>query len=162
MFTSCDVLDGEYHLRDTRVFTGEEQALFEWFWFDPPATPLNHFYLGTDSGRQDFLRELYARGDTALFEGVAHVWASLAEPREYRCTMMGAASGAGGTGKLALMNTLTRFISEALAIDNLLPDRADYASLPEWHEAAMASFGADEAALDVLVERYSQLLNGQF
>ena len=127
---------------------------------DPPEVPLKNFFLGSGADRQNFLRELYNRGKAALFEAVAHVWASLEEPRAYRCTLMGIASGSGGSARTALMKTLTEFVNDAMAIDNPLPDRADYGSLAEWHEAAMASFAADEADLEVLLERYSKILNG--
>lgn len=135
--------------------------MLEWFWSDPPETPLNLFFLGCEEGRRNFLHELYARGYSALFEGVAHVWDSLEEPRAYRCTLMGAASGAGGSGKAALMKTLRQFIDEALAADIPLPSRADYGSMDDWHQAASASFVGSDADINLLVERYSAVLNGQ-
>jgi hypothetical protein len=73
---------------------------------------------------------------------------------------MGLAAKVGGTGKSALLKVLQRFLAEALAIDNPIPPRADFASLDEWHNAAMATFAADRADLAPLLTRYSDILNG--
>jgi hypothetical protein len=73
---------------------------------------------------------------------------------------MGVAAATGGVGKQALVRVLGKFIEEALAIDNPLPSRPDYPNLGAWHEAAMASFEADEAALTRVVETYAAVLDG--
>lgn len=151
----------EFHLRDTLPITAEQQALLEWVWSDPPETPLNHFFLRNEDGRKAFFQELYARGYSALFEAVAHVWTSLEEPREYRCMLIGAACGTGGSGKTALMRALNQFVTDALAVDNPLPARADFGSLAEWHSAVTESFEADHKCIERLVNGYAMLLDGR-
>jgi hypothetical protein len=134
-----------------------EMASGEW---EPPKIPLNLFALCAEDGRKGFLRELYNIGYPALFEGVHHVWNSLCAPRAYRCTLMGVHSGAGGGGKLGLVNTLRHFITEALATIHPIPLRSGYDSLEEWHQAAMATYDDDERDLQIVIVRYAAILNG--
>jgi hypothetical protein len=136
------------------------EEIIQWAQTDPEPTPLHLFPLQTDEGRRAFLEEFYGVGETAIFSACGHVWNTLAEPRKYRCTLMGLAAQTGGTGKAALLKVLQRFLAEALAIDNPIPPRADFASLDEWHNAAMATFAADRADLAPLLARYSGILNG--
>lgn len=122
--------------------------------------PLSSYRLSDDEHRRAFLHHVYWIGETTLFEAVSHVWVSLAEPCEARCTLMGLLSGSGGTGKKALVLTLQKFLAEALAVDNPLPNRADYLSLDAWNEDAMAAFEADRREVADLCTRYSAILNG--
>lgn len=125
-----------------------------------PATPLKLFPLSRKDGRDAFLHELYMIGYSALFEGVAHVWDSLAEPRAARCTQMGLEAGTGGKGKSALRKMLNQFITDGLATWTSLPERSDFADFESWNTAAQASFKEDEADLPLIIARYSDILNG--
>jgi hypothetical protein len=118
------------------------------------------FPLHTDEGRRAFLHEFYDVGRSAIFEAVSHVWASLEEPKEIWCTLMGSASGVGGVGKKALVKLLTKFLDEALAINNPIPPRSDYESLEAWNNAASATWQVDEQDLSLLLAKYAQFLNG--
>ena len=124
----------------------EEIASGEW---EPPTIPLHLFPLCTEEGRRGFLRELY------------NVWNSLCAPRAYRCTLMGVHSGAGGGGKIGLVNTLQQFITEGLATIHPIPSSDLYETLEEWHHAAMATYDDDERDLKLVIARYAAILNGQ-
>lgn len=127
---------------------------------DDKLPPLTSYDLSNEEHRRAFLFHYCWVGQPALFEAVSHVWASLAEPREARCTLMGVMSGTGGTGKKALVLTLQKLLDQALAIDNPIPDASAYDSLDEWHEASMAAFAAEEQQLRELCARYSAILDG--
>lgn len=136
------------------------EQLSEWAMCEPDPQPLTQFNLASDAHRRAFLREYYWIGETALFEAVSHVWASLAEPRIARCTRMGLTAGCGGTGKSGLVLMLKKFLAEALAVDHPLPDRAKFDSLGAWHQAAMATFAVDEAQRAELCAKYAAILDG--
>ena len=70
--------------------------------------------LHTEEGLKAFLYDVYWIGYPGLLIAVNHVWNLLIAPRAYHCTLMGQMSGAGGSGKQALTNTLKQFIGEAL------------------------------------------------
>ena len=128
---------------------------------DPDPHALLAYPLQTVEWRRAFLHDYYWVGETALFIAVAHVWSTLAPPRAARCTLMGVASGAGGTGKTALSLTLQKFLNEMLAVDHPFPSRSDYPSLDAWNADATAVFGADEAHREALIERYEAILDGR-
>src|SRR5918998_2727232 len=102
-------------LDDLRKMTPEEMAA--WVEWEPEPVPLTSFPLGSEDGRKAFLREFYGVGWDWLFQAVNHVWNSLAEPRSARCTAMGIAAGAGGTGKGALVKVMSTFLRDALDIN---------------------------------------------
>jgi hypothetical protein len=143
-----------------RLYAMTHDELMAWFMEEPAPTPLHLFPLHTDEGRRAFLQEFYDVGRSAIFEAVSHVWASLEEPKEIWCTLMGSASGMGGLGKKALVKLLTKFLDEALAINNPIPPRSDYESLEAWNNAASATWQVDEQELSSLLTKYAQLLNG--
>lgn len=128
---------------------------------DPDELPLAAFPLQDAHGRWMFLWQLSKRGEEAIFEAVAHVWASLEKPKAIRCSMMGQAAGVGGTGKQALRKVLARFIGEFNAVELTdLPDQKDYDSFEAWNVAANASFEADFAGVDAVTKKYAAILNG--
>lgn len=122
--------------------------------------PFSAFPLSIEPGRLGFLQQLYAIGFDALFEGVAHVWDSLAEPREERGRLMGVASGVGGSGKVAVYWTLHQFIEQGLASIEPLPAREDFDSFDAWSAAALATFSIDEQRIAGLCRAYSRILDG--
>ena len=89
-----------------------------------------------------------------------HVWSLLIAPRAYRCTLMGQMSGAGGTGKQALVNTLKQFITEALGPFTSYPDVSDFESLDAWHLHCMAMNASDNERVLQTVDQYAAILNG--
>lgn len=121
--------------------------------------PLTSYLLSDDSHRIEFLMEVYWAGPPTFFAAASHLWDSLAEPKQARCTLIGAKSGAGGKGKTAILLTLKQFVQEALALDTPLPPRAEFETMEAWHEAAMASFVPAERVRQ-LAERYSAILDG--
>lgn len=129
----------------------------EWLANSPP---LHFFPLDSHDGRLGFLRELYNRGYPALFEGVAHVWKLLEEPKGRRCFGIGLAAGTGGKGKAALLKFLSAMIEEGLATISPVPAPDGFASVDEWHEHVAASWQTDEAELCQVLEKYAHLLVG--
>jgi hypothetical protein len=143
---------------DLKAMTSAEIAA--WAEWSPPPKPLKIFPLDTETGRKQFLHELYWIGYDALFEGVNHVWNSLIAPRGYRCTLMGVHSGAGGSGKAALYNTLKQFIGEAIDTLQLIPPTENFESLEDWHNASMATYVDEERDLQVVIAKYETILSG--
>jgi hypothetical protein len=133
-----------------------------WILAEPDPVPLHSFDLRSHQGRCEFLHEFYGVGPDLLFQAVTHVWNCLAEPKAIRCTLMGTAAGTGRLGKQALVRVLSKFIEQALAIDNPLPARSAYPDLKSWHEAAMSSFAADETELAALVQVFATILDGRY
>ena len=86
--------------------------------YKSPPERLAFYRLHTEEGLKAFLYDVYWIGYPGLFIAVNHVWNLLIPPRAYHCTLMGQMSGAGGSGKRALVNTLKQFIGEALAIES--------------------------------------------
>ncbi len=142
-----------------RKMTPEE--LHTWIEWEPELTPLKSFPLCTGEGRRAFLWEFYLVGWDSLFQAVTHVWESLAEPQEVRCTLMGVAAGTGGTGKLALVKVLSQFLEDALSSIEPIPPRSDYDSLDAWHKASMATWQTDEARVGLLQKTYANILDGR-
>lgn len=127
---------------------------------EPDPVPLSSFPLQFDKWRKEFLREYLRRGDTARFEAISHIWATLNEPREARCTAMGIAARTGGKGKTALMNLLAALLDEIRKINGIPPKAADYPSLERWHEAVIASFDDQDVQTNTVLQKYADILNG--
>lgn len=136
------------------------EEFINWILSEPDPVPLSSFPLQSDKCRKEFLREYLRRGEPARFEAVSHIWASLNEPREARCTAMGIAARTGGKGKSALMNLLAALLEEVMSINAILPRAADYPSLDEWHEAVIASFDDEEIQTNAALQKYADILNG--
>ena len=130
----------------------------------PPSdkgSSLFEFSLSHRQDREAFLVEFHWLGEPSLFQAVAHVWDSLAEPRKDRCTLMGQLSSAGGIGKQALRRTLQQFLADGMKLHRGFPDRADHLNFVEWHQAVMASFAVLDAGLSALIADYALILDGQ-
>lgn len=121
---------------------------------------LPNYRLDDLQSREAFLYEVYWQGEGALFAAATHVWDSLAQPRKARGTAMGQASGAGGTGKTAVILTLRKFVGECLASVEPIPERDRYPTLEAWHLASMRSFQQDEHRVRSLCAVYAGILNG--
>jgi len=130
-----------------------------WAAWEPDPVPMNSFVLADENHRQAFLFQYCWQGEPALFAAVAHIWDSLAEPREARCIQIGLATGTGGKGKIALMLMLQKLLAECLDYPpQPRPDAFD--SLEAWHQASMQAFAAEEQRERELYVRYSAILNG--
>ena len=129
--------------------------------YDPPPERLAFYRLHTGEGLKAFLYDVYWIGYPGLFIAVNHVWNLLIPPRAYHCTLIGQMSGAGGSGKRALVNTLKQFIGEALAIDHPKPKLAESESLEAWHNGWMEAMKAEERELHLLIDKYVAILNGE-
>lgn len=127
-------------------------------WLAVNSPPLHSFPLDSHEGRLGFLRELFNRGFPALFEGVAHVWKLLEEPKGRRCFGIGLAAGTGGKGKFALLKFLSAMIEDSLATISSVPSPDGFASLDEWNDCVASSWQTDEARLCVVLEKYARLL----
>lgn len=136
------------------------EEFVNWLLSEPDPVPLSSFPLQFDQWRKEFLREFLRRGEPGRFEAVSHIWSTLNEPREARCTAMGIAAGTGGKGKTALMNLLAALLKDVMSTDAIVPKAADYSSLDEWHEAVIAYFRDGEARTNAALEKYSHILNG--
>ena len=133
----------------------------EWMDQDPPPERLAFYRLHTEEGLKAFLYDVYWIGYPGLFIAANHVWKLLIAPRAYHCTLMGQMSGAGGSGKQALVNTLRQFIREALGpYGPLYPPIDEFESLEGWHNHCMALNVADEARVQSLVAQYAAILSG--
>ena len=133
-------------------WTGEE---------DLPPERLAFYALHTEEGLKAFVYDVYWIGYPGLFIAANHVWNLLMAPRAYRCTLMGQMSGAGGSGKQALVKTLKQFIDEALALSEfeILPlDQCG--SLEAQFHHMMASWKREEQQVQLLVDKYAAILNG--
>ena len=129
--------------------------------YDPPPERLAFYRLHTEDGLKAFLYDVYWIGYPGLSIAANHVWKLLIAPRAYHCTLMGQMSGAGGAGKQALVNTLRKFIDQALAIDHPKPQLADRGSLEAWHNGWVAAMKAEERELQLLIDKYVAILNGE-
>ncbi|MCL6741457.1 hypothetical protein LZ518_09970 [Sphingomonas sp. RB56-2] len=152
---------------DERIGAGEitlgdlpKHLISAWAAWEPDPVPLTSFVLSDAAHREAFLYEYCAQGEPSLFTAVAHIWDSLAEPRELRCTLKGAACGSGGKGKVALVLMLRQFLDQFLEAGGPMPRAKDGQSIGEHHQLAMAHFdnmAAEEAAL---VKYYAAVLDG--
>jgi len=129
--------------------------------YESPPERLAFYRLHTEEGLKAFLYDVYWIGYPGLFIAANHVWNLLIPPRAYHCTLMGQMSGAGGAGKKALVNTLKQFIGEALAIDHPKPKLAESESLEAWHNGWMEAMKAEECELQLLIDKYVAILNGE-
>ena len=129
--------------------------------YESPPERLAFYRLHTEEGLRAFVYDVYWIGYPGLFIAVNHVWNLLIPPRAYHCTLMGQMSGAGGSGKRALVNTLKQFIGEALAIDHPKPKLAELESLEAWHNGWMEAMKAEECELQLLIDKYVAILNGE-
>lgn len=129
---------------------------------EPVEAPLNTYQLATPEGRQGFLWGLAGMGEEGLLAAVSHVWGSLAAPRAIRCGLMAGKLGVSGKGKAALHGVLQHFLVtfDIEGDPPPLPLREAYASSEEWHAAVSAHFGAGDAAMQAVIDRYALLLNG--
>ena len=133
----------------------------EWMDQDPPPERLAFYRLHTEEGLKAFLYDVYWIGYPGLLIAANHVWKLLIAPRAYHCTLMGQMSGAGGAGKQALVNTLKQFIGECLAVDHPKPKLAESESLEAWHNGWMEAMKAEERELQLLIDKYVAILNGE-
>ena len=141
---------------DTRAMTIDELNDYE-----PAPERLAFYALHTEEGLRAFVYDVYWIGYPGLFIAANHVWNLLIEPRAYHCTLMGQMSGAGGSGKKALVKTLKQFIGECLAIDHPKPKLAESESLEAWHNGWMEAMKAEERGVQFLVDKYAAILNGE-
>lgn len=129
---------------------------------EPQEAPLNTYQLATPEGRKAFLWGLAGMGEEGLLSAVSHVWGSLAAPRATRCGLMAGKLGIPGKGKVALHGFLQKFLTD-FDIEGdppPFPLREAYASSEEWHAAVSLHFGAGDAAMQAVIDRYAILLNG--
>ena len=130
--------------------------------YESPPERLAFYRLHTEEGLKAFLYDVYWIGYPGLFIAVNHVWNLLIPPRAYHCTLMGQMSGAGGSGKRALVNTLKQFIGEALkTFEYDYPPVCDFENLEAWHNRCMAMNMSQDEQVQVLVDKYVAILNGE-
>lgn len=134
----------------------DPDELDAWILAHSPA--LNSFPLHTDEGRRGFLHELCMRGYSALFEGVAHVWALMESPKADRCFGLGLAAGTGGTSKIAVLKFLTKMIDDGLATFRRIPSIHDFDTIHEWNDAVNGYAREDAASLAAVIEYYADLM----
>ncbi len=125
---------------------------------DPP--PPSAYPLCTDEGRRGFLEAYIWRGEAALFESVMHIWNSLNPPKAYRCLLVGAAAGTGGSGKDALVPFLRKALREALDDGLIQPTGEGCADIHEYHKVSMDFFAASYNHYEKTIQKYADLLNG--
>jgi hypothetical protein len=130
--------------------------------YESPPERLAFYRLHTEEGLRAFLYDVYWIGYPGLFIAVNHVWNLLIAPRAYHCTLMGQMSGAGGSGKQALVKTLKQFIGEALeTFEYDYPPVSDFESLEDWHNRCMAMNMGQDQQVQLLVDKYVAILNGE-
>ncbi|MCF2514856.1 hypothetical protein LVY65_07235 [Sphingomonas sp. G124] len=131
-----------------------------WYAWEPEPIDLTVYALANDEHRREFLAQYCWQGESVLLVAVAHIWGSLAEPRQARCTRMGQACGAGGKGKMALVRMLRQLLAECLEYPPMpRPDQFD--SLEAWHQASMQAFAAEAQREQDLYARYAAILDGR-
>ena len=152
---------------DHRLGTGEiriidlpHELVSAWAAWEPEPADLTAFALSDADQRAEFLYQYCYQGEPVLLVAVAHIWDSLAEPREARCIQIGMASGSGGKGKMALVLTLKKLLAECCQIGAVLPDKAGFAGPDEWHQAVMAHFASSEEQERALCRAYADILDG--
>lgn len=128
-------------------------------WEDDPVD-IKTFSLSDARSREEFLYQYCYYGEPLLLAAVSHIWESLAEPRAARCTAMGLASGAGGTGKVALVLMLQKMLAESLEIGAMLPGKDGFDSPDAWHHAVMHHFTSSQEQERALCRYYATLLDG--
>jgi hypothetical protein len=149
------IISGEIRLSDL-----PDELILAWGYWEPPPADLTAFVLCNAEHRQEFLYQYCAQGEPALFTAVAHIWDSLAEPRELRCTLIGAACAAGGTGKMALVLMLRKLLAECLYDEEPMPRSDQFDDIDAWHQATMGYFEGDEQRMRIVCARYAGILDG--
>ena len=149
------IVAGSIKLRDL-----PEELLFAWGMWEPDPVPLTSFVLSDPAHREAFLYEYCAQGEPSLFTAVAHIWDSLAEPRDARCIKMGLACGTGGKGKIALVLMLRQFLDRFIEAGGPMPRAGEDDTIHTYHQAAMTHFANMAAEEAALVEYYAAVLNG--
>ena len=147
---------GEIRLADL-----PHELISAWAAWEPELADLTTYALSYTEQRVEFLHQYCYQGEPVLLVAVAHIWDSLAEPREARCIQIGLASGAGGKGKMALVLMLQKMLAECNAIGAVLPDKGGFAGPDEWHQAVMAHFAGGEEQERALCRSYADILDGQ-
>ena len=132
----------------------------EWAAWEPDPPLLTNYSLDDQEERADFLYQYCWYGEPLLMGAVAHIWDSLAEPRLLRCALIGQASGAGGTGKMALVNMLNKMLTECNLIGTEVPGRSSHPRTDAYHGAMMDHFSAMAAEERALCQAYGEILDG--
>ena len=132
----------------------------EWAAWEPEPLPMSYYSLADQEQRTDFLYQYCWYGEPLLMAAVSYIWDSLAEPRELRCTLIGQACGAGGTGKMALVNMLNQMLAECNEIGTVMPDKASHAGPKDYHGAVMDHFSTMADQERDLCRAYGDILNG--
>lgn len=132
----------------------------EWAAWEPESPLLTSVSLADPEQRADFLYQYCWYGEPLLMAVVSHIWDSLAEPRELRCTLIGQASGAGGTGKMALVNMLNQMLAECNQIGTVMPDKARSRGPDDHHAAVMDHFSTMAEQERALCMAYGAILDG--
>jgi len=152
---------------DDRLGSGEimlsdlpKPLISAWAAWEPDPVPLTSFVLSHPAHREAFLYEYCAQGEPSLFTAVAHIWDSLAEPRDARCIKMGLACGTGGKGKMALVLMLRQFLDRFIDAGGPMPRAGEDDTIHTYHQAAMTHFDKMAAEEAALVEYYAAVLNG--
>ena len=129
--------------------------------YESPPERLAFYRLHTEEGLKGFLYDVYWIGYPGLLIAANHVWDLLIAPRAYHCTLMGQLSGAGGSGKQALVKTLKQFIGRALAtFEYDYPPASEFENLEAWHHQCMAMNMAQDEQVQLLVAEYAAILSG--
>ena len=140
----------------------DAMSIEEFNQYEPAPERLAFYQLHTEEGLKAFVYDVYWIGYPGLLIAVNHVWNLLITPRAYRCTLMGQMSGAGGSGKQALTNTLKQFIGEALDTWEFdIPPLDQCGSLEAQYRQVSFSWARQEEQVQVLVDKYAAILNGQ-
>ena len=132
----------------------------EWAAWEPDPLPMNSFTLSDPAQREEFLYQYCYYGEPLLLAAVAHIWDSLAEPRQLRCALIGQACGTGGSGKLALALMLNQMLHECCEIGAVLPDKAGYGGPDDYHRAVTDHFATTYDQERALCRAYSAILDG--
>jgi len=131
-----------------------------WAAWEPDPVPLTSFVLSDPAHREAFLYEYCAQGEPSLFAAVAHIWDSLAEPRDARCIKMGLACGTGGKGKIALVLMLRQFLDRFIEAGGPMPRAGEDDTIHTYHQAAMTHFDNMASEEEALVKYYAAVLDG--
>jgi hypothetical protein len=141
--------------------TPEQRAAFLAL-FEENTTPLTAYPLSTVQGRRDFLYRFSEKDEEAIFEAVQAVWAQLNDPKSYRCAKMAKAAGLQGGSKKALRAVLMAFLHDFNSIEvTPLVERADYATMEEWHAAFSSDFAKGDASMDAVLDKWEPILDGR-
>jgi len=132
----------------------------EWAAWEPDPLPMDSFSLADPEQREDFLYQYCYYGEPLLLSAVAHIWDSLAEPREWRCIKIGLASGTGGTGKMALVLTLQKMLAECVEIGPVMPRGGEFDDIDAHHQAVTDHWTSTYEQERALCRVYGKILDG--